>query len=141
MPSLSQFKTDINLERNGVWVPVGNGLEFLIARQGSPRFDQEVSRLTGGTGGIQTKHNLIDVEDMQEMLLIATARACLLNWKNMQEDDGVTDIVYSADRSEAILRMYPDLYRFVSEVSTNSAMYREKVAETNAGNSEMPSDG
>lgn len=86
MANLRVLKTDSTKESNGVWKEYNStGVEFLIARAGSDKFDRDVREL-------RKTHKITSnstEEERRRAIAPAIADHILLAWKNLQGDDDV----------------------------------------------------
>lgn len=130
---ISRFRTDRSAETNGVWVDAGEGLHLLIARAGNPRFQDAMRRL-GHPLLPQIKTGTISEETSEGVLCRALAETILLNWKNLQDDDG-KDIPYSVEKATQLLLEVRDFRSIVIELSQNVNLFRNEQTREILGNS------
>lgn len=128
---ISAFKTDRTKESEGVWVPIGEGASLLIARMNNERYKRVFVELTKPYR-TQVRTGTLSEELAAEILRKCYARAVLLDWKGLQDDDG-NDISYSVEEAEEQLKI-PDFMSLVEELSNARELYKRE-ADEQAGNS------
>jgi hypothetical protein len=131
---ISKFRTDRRAEEDGVWVDAGEGLQLRIARAGNPRFLEALRRL-GAPLLPQVRTGTISEEASEDVLCRAMAEAILLNWGNLQDDDG-KDIPYSREKAYQLLLEVRDFRLLVTELSQNVNLYRGEQTQRIVGNSQ-----
>lgn len=135
---LSKYKTDETLEREGVWVDMGDGFHVRIARDGNPKHSAAVSRLTKPFKQ-QIRRGTLGQEKLAEIAAQAMAEAIVLDWQGLY-DDG-KEIPYSQEKAYEILYNYPDLRRDIADLSSEMETFRAMDEEEAAGNSGNASAG
>lgn len=96
------YATDEEAEENGVWVPLGEGTELLIARDGNDECERLVERLMMenadklAAGGDPAK------KAQREIEIEVTASTILKGWKELKYKGEV--IEYSAENSRKVLQ-------------------------------------
>lgn len=134
MAKLNAIATDMEKAESGVWLGYDSGIEIKVARWGNKKHQQYTQQLLkphlSVVRGKNAEPTLLDDIDRQ-----AAAKYVLLDWKNIQDDNGL-DIPYSAEKALEIFRdpAFEDFYRFVVSVSMNRENYRldlQKDAEKN----------
>lgn len=129
---ISKFRTDRRAEEDGVWVDAGEGLQLRIARWGNPRY-QEAMRRLGSPLLPQIKTGTISEQASEEVLCKAMAETILLEWKNLQEEDG-SEIKYSREKALELLRDVRDFRALVVDLSQNVNLFRAEQARDIVGN-------
>lgn len=132
------FETDKSLEKEGVWVPYGDDIEFKIARTGNPASKREYQKLIAPYGG-STKVSLIGEKIANKITLKVVAKTLLVDWRNVQENEKT--IPYDIEKAFEYLEKYPDLLSFVMEISQEMAVYKSIGDEEAEGNSEATLSG
>lgn len=105
---LSAYKTDRKREIEGRWVSGSRGGQYRVARISNPKYKAYRDRL------LKPHRRSIDADSMdpeklRELLARAVARHILLDWKDVEDDDG-KPIVYTSQVGEQALIEVPDLY-------------------------------
>lgn len=134
MVKLSLVKTDADLETNGIWVEWELGIRLRIARAGNRAFDTKFQALQEPyLNGVRA--NTLPAAVAEELLKEAVAETILLEWGNLEGDDG-EPLPYSAQQAleffnDEALR---DLYKFVLVTSQTHSHYRVKLDDDAAKN-------
>jgi hypothetical protein len=134
MAKLTKFRTDAHKERGGQWFPFREGIEFLIA-------SIECAAYQGAFRAAlkQHKHRLradaIDDETMAKMQAKLIADHLLLDWKNVDDDDG-KPLTFSTAAAERFLAdpQLRSVAKFVLECAGDEAAYRAETQEAVKGN-------
>ena len=134
MASIEKIKTDVKLEADGKWVDYTLGIRLRIARAGNPAYLEAMRRLTEPMRQ-EIREKKLTIEDFTEILLKVRAETILLNWENIEDKDGAT-IPHSPAKVEEFFRdeELKDFYKFVVDVSENSAEYVKQVIEESEKN-------
>lgn len=134
MGKLSKVAVNPELEVNGVWTPWFDDARVKIARHNNPRFIQKIQDLIlehRATNG-DTKPNS---DQITQMTKIAAAHALLVDWENVEDDDG-NPIVYTPELGLALFSdpEHHDFYRLVVETSQSIELYRKNKISRTVGN-------
>src|SRR5687768_6005127 len=95
---ISRLRTDQKKEAEGVWVPVGEGLEIRVARIGNPAYEAFLRRETRPVQRA-VRAGMADPKAMEEISNRAMARHVLLDWRNLEDE--VPDPDAPADKQPA----------------------------------------
>jgi hypothetical protein len=128
---ISAFKTDRQRENEGVWVAIGDGARVKVARFNNERYKQtflEVSK----PYKVQVRTGTLQEEVAQGILRDCFARAILLDWEGLQDDEG-NDIPYSEEAAKELLAI-PDFMSMIEDFANSRELYRREAQEQ-AGNS------
>lgn len=134
MAKLSAIKQDLDLEKDGVWFDFSMGIELKIANANNPVFKDYLKKITKPF--IQQIRNSPDGSDIQTRLFKkAAARHLVLDWRNIEDDDG-NEVPFS---SETCLEYFNDpslreFYNFVVLSANANEMYRQQIEEESEGN-------
>lgn len=128
------FKTDVERERNGIWVDYGTAGEFLIARAGGANkaYEKALSRIT------RPHRRAIDTEAIEndqafDLMKQAFAEAVVLDWKRVTDDKGES-LEYNKQNCLWLLRQLDDLFHALREDAHKSALFRAALREEAAKN-------
>lgn len=133
MAKLSQTRSDKKKQNDGVWVPYESGIELLIARFGNTKYDEYVRTEVDSMTTLLRRD--LTAQETNEIVKRATAKHILLDWKNVDDDDG-KPLSYSPEVGLKILcdEEYRDLYRFISFTAANAQNYRVDALKADAKN-------
>lgn len=129
---ITKFRTNKQSEIDGVWVDAGEGLRLLIARQGNARYNESMRR-HGSPLVPQIKSGSVSIDQAEQVTCRAMAETILLNWENLQDENGV-NVPYSTDQAYKYLLEMRDFRDLVQELSNTVQNYREAQAGDMAGN-------
>lgn len=141
MPQLTKYRTDQRREEDGVWVDFADGIEFLIARIGNPKYEEYLRKI-GKPYRHQMRANIMDSRELEQLSKKAIARHILLDWKNVTDEDG-NPLPYTPEEGERVFNdpALRDIYRFVVEVAVDREFFTKQDEEEAEGNFESVSDG
>lgn len=129
---LSNFKTNMKAEQEGVWVPYENGFRILIARFGNRRCEEYL--LKKGKRFLRSvKSSVSSLKDSdRDFMREVVAETILLGWENLLDDNDV-EIPYSKEEARKALEI-EDFFKEVIELSQQRELYAledKKAAEGN----------
>lgn len=138
MARLKNLRVDPDKAKDGVWIPWILGIELLIARRGNDRFNKALqTEMEGKLADIrrETQENDGVSEIQRDCTVRAVSEAILLDWKNIEDDDG-NPIEYSPAEAYKLLSdpTLADLYDFVLICSNDADRYRARVDKETAKN-------
>ena len=134
MAKLGEIKTDMDKAQQGVWQPYILDIELLIASINNPKYKQERSRLIKPHQR-RIRSGEMSAEKVLEILKPAVAKHLLLDWKNIEDDNG-QPIPYSPEK---VLELFndptlSDLYDFVLETAGEKELFRKELQQESAKN-------
>ncbi len=122
----SELCTDPEKENEGIWSDLGAGFEVLVARTGNKNYKRLVAKLS--KPHVQAfKARTIEGEVLEEITMEAIAKTVLLDWKNLQGDDG-KDIPYSPEKAVELFKKSGDFYNMVCEIGADRTNFQEVSA-------------
>ena len=124
---------------DGVWAECGGGLRIKVARMGNPAYEESI-RKSAKPFMRQMRLGTMNVEDMEGLAMKAIAKHIILDWENLDDNDG-TPIPFSPDKALELFKEYHDFYTMVKEVSGEAEIFRSDEMDEAAGNSEATCDG
>lgn len=133
--SLDVFRSDLDKEREGVWVPYrGTGVRLRIARLGNPHHAEVHRRIVEQRLTDLNARELSDEQNLDAQKE-AVARAVLTDWDGVVDAEG-QPLPYSP---ETALEFFRDpemhrLYAFVFEQSMRDENFRKARIEADAKN-------
>jgi hypothetical protein len=127
----NSWKTNPELENNGVWIPCGNG-KVLIASTGSERYQKALAK------GLEPHEVTIALGELKEevakeIYIKVTAETIVLNWEGFTED-GVA-VPYTVENARRLLAEVPRFREFVKAQSQRISNFQDKKEEVEAKNS------
>jgi|TARA_R100000501_G_C2618568_1_gene112040 hypothetical protein len=125
----------------GIWVTYMYDIELKIARLGNSKYKEYAAKLLAPFVR-ESRGKVLPDERLEKVTKPAVANCILVDWRNIQNDDG-TEFEYSPEKALEILSddKYVDLYEFVMLTSGNSEIFRAELQEDSAGNLEKSSSG
>jgi hypothetical protein len=139
MSLYKQFKTDENVEKDGVWLQYGlasNGkyTSIRIARAGGSNMKyQRLLEKKTKPYRRQLQMDMADEKVIESVLIEVYAEAVILDWENVEGPDGQM-IPFSKENCIKLLRDLPDLFADIREQSTKNALFRAEIREQDAKN-------
>jgi len=101
---LNTFQSDPELEEKGVWRPIGNGAEALIARVGNKKFRSLIRRKLKSNRAIIEQEDDLAEEVSEEVMIEVYAHTVLLDLKNVSIDGKPLDR-YTPELGIKLLKM------------------------------------
>jgi hypothetical protein len=134
MAKLSQIKTDTDKAEKGVWQHYALDIQLCIASINNTAYKRERSRVLKPYLR-RIRSGSMSSEDILEVLKPAVARYLLLDWKNIDDENG-QPITYSPEKALELFgdASLSDLYDFVLEVAGETELYRKELLEQAAKN-------
>lgn len=141
------YKTDKNLEADGVEIPVavneanGQPILFRVARM-SPSNKKYAARLNKVTRPHQAaiQNDAMDNTLARKMLQEVFVDTILLGWTNLPKSDltgneaDTGDLEFNRENALALFTELPDLYDQLEKQAQSAASFREQERDVNAGN-------
>lgn len=129
---LKKFKTDKNLEIEGVWFNIDETCRLCVARFGNDRFKELMSKKARPYK--QSIRNDTLPEALYDKLLVdAMAETILLGWENLEENG--QPVPYSVENAKRLLTEYKDFRDLVSNFSNEAAAFKAEEREADVKNS------
>lgn len=135
MSFLDRYKTDPNLEENGVWVPFGDGVEFLLARFTSKK-SKAVRRELEKPYLRQIRSDSLSPEIQDEITIKQMAEAIVLGWKGVPDPDNESkELKFSKENVVKLLTRFPDLKDDLAQAALERSTFKAIDMEEAKGNS------
>lgn len=130
--------TDPQLEAEGVWVEVQEGVRLCVARIGHPAYEQYVRRISAPHRALLRSENP-PAKLVERLVIDAMAHHVLKGWEGLEDEDG-TPLAYTPENAKKVLsvRYWRDL---VSEVAESNEAFRRAEIEEGKETSPKPSRG
>ena len=134
MGTFSAFKSDVDRERNGLWLDYGDAGEFLVARAGGSNreYEKALSRITRPHKRA-LEAEAIDNAKAFDLMKQAFAEAVVLDWRGVTDEQG-NEIPFSKEKCLWLLRELDDLFQAIREDAHKATLYRASLREEAAGN-------
>lgn len=131
----TKFGTDKNLERTGIVLDYGDGLEIRIARAGgsNTRFEKATQQKMRKYSQ-QLKHDLLEPDQMREVMREVLAETVVLGWEGVTDRQGKA-LEFTVPNCVQLFKDLPDLFDDVLEQSRKASLFKQQVLEDEAGNS------
>ena len=129
---IKEFKTDRQLEEDGVWVPVdGQGARIKVARMNNPRYKKHFQRITKPYRR-QIRSGTLSEELAEKLLVDALAQTILLDWEGFTK--GGKKFSYSLDNAKTFLTESTDFRELVTDAASEMETFRAQEVEEAKGN-------
>lgn len=123
-----KFKTNKNLEKEGVWFKVvDTEVSFLVRRFGGAN-EAEIKRVHAkyfAPKSRQIQANQLSDEEATELLIKSFVEVSLVDWKGV-EIDGV-EAEFDKEKAVEIFKEYPELFQTVFEYAKDFQSYKEDL--------------
>lgn len=134
------FKTDQNLETDGIFIEYGTDddgkpIRIKIARAGGSNkaFSKQLEKATRPyRKAIQS--GMLDNATADRLYKDVFADTVVLGWENVKGADG-KDLPFNRENVLKLFEDLPDLFADLREQASSVALFREEVAEQDLGNS------
>lgn len=135
----SQFKSDENVEKDGLFLEYGDNshgqpMRIRIARAGGSnvQFGKSFERHS------KPYKRLLQIGQMEEeqnrrLMLNVYLDAVIKGWENVEDREG-NPLPFSRVNAETILTDLPDLFQDIMVQAGNAALFRETINEDDSGN-------
>ena len=135
MAKITAIKSDMDKVEKGAWVPYAEDIQLCIASINNKAYKKVRSRLLKPHLR-QIRSQTMTSEEVLDVLKPAAAKFLLVDWKNIEDEDGKA-IPYSPDKALEFFEdpALSDLYSFVLETAGESELYRQEMMEDAAKNS------
>lgn len=135
---LQRYKTDKNLEENGVWVDFGD-VRVKIARITSKR-SRDVRRQLERKYARKFRGQDIPHDVMEKILIEQLAQAVVMDWKGVTDASG-REIPFNTEAARSIFTEFPDFREDVASAALMKETFLEEAREEELGNSQNTYSG
>jgi hypothetical protein len=125
------FKTDSNLEKDGVWVEVAPGVKFCIRRFGGDnslkmqaannKYFKPVARLV--------QNNSLDKKMEKELIAKVYFEACIVTWSGLKDESG-DELAVNLENAVKLFDHLPELFNTLFEYSQRVENFREDLGNS-----------
>lgn len=124
------FKTNSNLEKDGIWYDVGP-CSFLIRRFGG----SNASKVKQAMAKYYKPHarkfetDSIDPEESSKIMAKVFVESCLVTWKGVTDTNG-EEIPYSAEKAVALFTSLPELFNVLFTGTQDYQSFKEELGNS-----------
>lgn len=133
-----EYGTSKELEKEGVWIEVGEDAKIRVCRANNKKYMKEIEKLSRPYKK-QIRRGTISGEKFDSIVIEASAKFILVDWEGIKED-GVT-VDYTPEQSLRLLTDFPDFREVVSEIAMDFNNFKEEETKESEGNLETTSSG
>lgn len=121
----SLYSTDKEVEKNGKWFEIAEGVSFKMKRFGGANANKiaEVRARYFKPYVRQIKNNTLDKALQQELFVKVFVDTCMCDWKGLEDDEGV--INYSRENAITLFTTTPDLFDELLDMSMEMGEFKE----------------
>lgn len=124
----SLFKTNTNLEKDGVWFEISIGVSFLLRRFGganSNKVAQAMAKYHKPYAKLIESKKLSD-EETSEIMAKVFVDSCLIDWKGVTDEKGDT-LDCSFENGVTLFKNLPELFNTVFQYCQGVESFREDL--------------
>lgn len=122
------FKTDKNLEKDGIWFEISTGVRFLLKRFGGAN-DPALKPLFAThykPYARQIELGTLSADKEREIMTTIFIKASLVKWEGVEFDGATADCTF--ENAQKLFKELPDLVDLLSQLASDSKNYKEAVA-------------
>jgi hypothetical protein len=127
----SLFKTNSNLEKDGVWFDVSIGVSFLLRRFGGAngnKVAQSMAKYHKPYAKLIEAKKLSD-EETTEIMAKVFVDSCLVDWKGVTDEDG-KEIVCNMENAVNLFKNLPELFNTLFQYCQGVESFREDLGNS-----------
>ena len=127
----AMFAKDKNLESNGKWFEVGDGIEFLIRRvegANAPRMKSIRAKYVKPKLR-QIQSGTMTVEAETAIYVRVFVEGCLVDWKGITDEEN-NIVEYSDSVAIDLLNSTPDLFDLLSGFANEGESFKEELGKS-----------
>ena len=114
-----EFSFDPDLANSGVWIPIGDGAELLVARMNNDNYRKG---LRAALLPYSRRGMTLSEKQNVEVMTTAASQHVLLGWKGLKEDG--KELKYSPEEAKRLFDEYQDFFQLVVGVASDSDQFR-----------------
>lgn len=140
MSLYKQFKTNENIERDGILLEYGENskgkpIAIRIARAGGANSQyQKLMEARVKPYRRQIQNETIERALVERLLRQVYAETIVLGWENVEDENG-KELAFTVENCVKLFEDLPDLFQDIQEQSQRAALFRQEVLETDSKNS------
>lgn len=124
---LNELRIDDTLGSEGVWIPYGEDVEFLIASAESPAYKKAVAKHTKRKNPRKVRN---DAATMDAILIESMAEALLLNFKGIT--DGGKPLKNTLENRKKVLGTSAELRNYIASEAQDVANFQQEGESADA---------
>jgi hypothetical protein len=130
-----QFQTDANLETSGIRLNLGTAGTFIIARAGGSN-EKFARRMLAATKPFRRAiaSETMNSKEAEQLTARVFAETVVLGWEGVTGPDG-KELAFNVDNAVKLFTDLPDLFAEIRRASSDAALFRKEILESEAGNS------
>lgn len=135
----SQFKTDTNVEKEGVILTYGMNskkkpIQIRIARAGgaNTRYSKLLEAATKPYRR-QLQNETMDNDLAEQITQKVYAQSVILGWENVEDENG-NEMAFSVENCMKLFKDLPDLWSDIQTQATRAALFRADILEADSKN-------
>lgn len=124
------FKTDKDIEKDGIWYEVAPGVAFLIKRFGgfnSPPIKAALAKYYKPYSR-QIENGTLDQAKEKEIMTKVFSHSCILGWKGIEIDGELVE--FSQEACVNLLLALPDMSEILLQYASDFKNYREDLGNS-----------
>ena len=133
MANLNSMKVSLKLEDQGAWVPVFQDAEVKLRRLSYPKYRDEASELTKPLLK-RIRAGSIEVDELRRAVAPAFARHIMVDWKNIEGDEGEIEFSYEAALEILLKPEFKEFYELLWDEATAVENFRQARLDEAEGN-------
>lgn len=135
MSLYSLFKTNSNLETNGIWIEYGKNTRIKIARAGGQNKKYLASATKMNTEyKHQIANDLLEEELAEKLLLDVFVDTVILDWKGVTDEKGI-ELPFCTENVRQVMTDLPDLFQDLRRMAGTLSLFREEIIANESKNS------
>jgi hypothetical protein len=126
----SLFKTDNDLEKDGVWINIGNDIKFKIRRFGgsnAQRLKQAMAKFHKPVARLVEMDKLSPEENI-ELMAKTFADSCLVDWQGVEIDGVKAPCTF--DNAVKLFTQLPELFDLLFKESQKFDSFKEELGNS-----------
>lgn len=132
MNPLTQYATDEQLEVSGIWSPLTEGVEVLVARNGTRAYARDINKeVERYSLALEAKDEAAD-RVSEAIIAGVMSRHILLGWRGFTDETGA-DVPYSTEKAKVYLGV-KDFRRKISSIAEDLSNFKVKQEKAVAAN-------
>lgn len=128
MFDISNLQTNLELEENGVWLPLGQGAKVKVARLGNKKYLKELRSRYKANRAVLDMEDEAAADAGEQIAIEVYARAILKDWDGVSIDKGKTMLPFSVANAEKLLAV-KDFRERIKNYAESMENFQDKKEE------------